>query len=297
MTVRDLRSAESVDVRERTLSWTARPGQRFCGRAVPDGTGPQFAGAVFPVTVGHEAAMFDLCDESDPIAVCRWVGDLHRPPTLTTREGEPFVECRCVHDIPDPDKLAEELNRMYDTVEGAPDTWSEMHELGPGDRILRASLTLDRSTRQLTGETNSDARTDRVFAALDDAGWPIHIVEDHRRPLRPGECPTPPSAAAGPVVRLDPETIADLQDALEQRGLDEQVPALGGATPRDAAADPTRRDALARLIDSFPEPDPSSSPSGPTIWGATSACHDTDPFGSPTVERWSRSSRTTIPSR
>jgi hypothetical protein len=33
--------------------------------------------------------------------------------------------------------------------------------------------------------------------------------------------------------------------------LDESVPALGGLTPRQAAADPTRREALTRLLDEF----------------------------------------------
>jgi hypothetical protein len=39
-------------------------------------------------------------------------------------------------------------------------------------------------------------------------------------------------------------------------------PALGGITRRDAAADPTRRDELARLIASFPEIHPSSGIAG-----------------------------------
>ncbi len=32
------------------------------------------------------------------------------------------------------------------------------------------------------------------------------------------------------------------------------MPALGGATPVEAAADPTRREELERLLASFPEP-------------------------------------------
>jgi hypothetical protein len=163
-----------------------------------------------------------------------------------------------VLDVPDPNKLAEELNRRYERIEGAPDSWSEMHELGSGARILRASLILDRAAHRLRIETHSDARMDRVLATLDDAGWVIDIVDEDRRPLRPGEIPAPPDVAGRPVVRPDPETVARLQDEMEQRWLDEPVPALGGATPRQAASDPTRRDALARLIDSFPEPDPSS---------------------------------------
>ena len=37
------------------------------------------------------------------------------------------------------------------------------------------------------------------------------------------------------------------------RWLDEPVPALGGVTPREAAADPTRRDQLECLLDEFEE--------------------------------------------
>jgi hypothetical protein len=39
----------------------------------------------------------------------------------------------------------------------------------------------------------------------------------------------------------------------EQSWLDESIPALGGVTPREAADDPTRRDDLVRLLDSFPD--------------------------------------------
>ena len=44
--------------------------------------------------------------------------------------------------------------------------------------------------------------------------------------------------------------------AHERAWLDEPIPALAGATPREAAADPTRRPDLIRLLDSF-------GPSGP----------------------------------
>jgi hypothetical protein len=38
----------------------------------------------------------------------------------------------------------------------------------------------------------------------------------------------------------------------ERTWCDEPVPALGGATPRQAAADPTRRGDLIALLNSFP---------------------------------------------
>ena len=49
-----------------------------------------------------------------------------------------------------------------------------------------------------------------------------------------------------------------LADRHERQWCEEHVPALGGRTPRQAAADPTRRDELARLIATFPEIDPAS---------------------------------------
>jgi len=259
MTVRDLRSAETIDVRERSFSRTAQPAQRFCGRAVPDGTGHQFIGAVFPVKVGHEAALLDLCDDGDPFELCHWVGDLHRPPVVATREGEPLVECRAVVEIPDPETLAEVLDVRYEPVAGTPNAWAEMHELAPGDHILRAVLTLDRSSHRLTVETHSEDRLDRVLATLEGAGWDIDIIEESRRPLDPDEMPRPPQAlpAGGATdFGIDPAVVAQVQDEMEQRWLDESVPALGGASPRQAANDPTRRDDLIRLIDTFPEPEP-----------------------------------------
>ena len=41
---------------------------------------------------------------------------------------------------------------------------------------------------------------------------------------------------------------------MERRWLRESVPALGGRTPIEAGADPTRREELERLLASFPEP-------------------------------------------
>jgi hypothetical protein len=64
-----------------------------------------------------------------------------------------------------------------------------------------------------------------------------------------------------PVSNVSP-TDPGVQEAMlafveeqEQRWCEEPVPALGGVTPLEAAADPTRRDELQRLIASFPAAD------------------------------------------
>jgi hypothetical protein len=51
-----------------------------------------------------------------------------------------------------------------------------------------------------------------------------------------------------------PEVLAQVREHLTQRWLSEQVPALGGLTPVEAANDPTRRQDLIRLLESFRTP-------------------------------------------
>jgi hypothetical protein len=93
-----------------------------------------------------------------------------------------------------------------------------------------------------------------VLAVLKNALPDARLLSDQRAPLAPGQLPRPPRLP-GPGVVPGPDAIAELQELIEQRWLDESVPALAGLTPRQAAADPTRRDELRRLIASFPADD------------------------------------------
>ena len=144
------------------------------------------------------------------------------------------------------------------------DGWVEMHDLGGGEEILRATLALDGD--RLTVTTHSEARLDRVLSLLSDELAGATVVSEERRPLRPGEMPEPPPllgrgpAGAGGPLGLSPEeeraVVVHIQEQMERRWLDEPVPALGHLTPRQAAADPTRREQLERLLASYPEPEP-----------------------------------------
>jgi hypothetical protein len=49
------------------------------------------------------------------------------------------------------------------------------------------------------------------------------------------------------------EALGQIVDQQELRWCDENVPALDGLTPRQAAADPTRREQLERLLVAMPE--------------------------------------------
>ncbi|HET7719071.1 MAG TPA: SEC-C metal-binding domain-containing protein, partial [Acidimicrobiales bacterium] len=246
---RDLRTGDVLDVRERTFSREAPAGSFVCARAVPDGETHQFVGGLFPVAPGTEPAVLALCEAEDPEALCEYVGSLYRPPELRTREGEPIVACTAVLELADPAAATSVLDAHYRRDQEA---WVEMFAINEDEDILRATLTMDGNRLHVV--THSEPRIERVLALLADVLSDAVLISDERAPLAPGELPAPPKV----VPTGDPpgpEFLAEIQDLLEQRWLDESVPALAGLTPRQAAADPTRRDELRRLIASFPGAD------------------------------------------
>jgi hypothetical protein len=251
LTLIDLRSAERLEVSEPAFSHQAVAGSVISARAVPDGGGGhQLIGAVLPVRAGREKDLLDVLDGGDPEAIVRWAAAAEAPPRGQTREGEKLVECRAEVAFEDPGAARAFLDENYEP--DGDDTWTELPDLGGGERILRAVLHFEND--RLTVETHSEERMDRVLSRLSG----FRILSDERRPLAPGEMPRPSEHLPQPAA--DPEEIAavipQIQEKMEARWCDEQVPALGGLTPRQAAADPSRRETLERLLlemDDVPE--------------------------------------------
>jgi hypothetical protein len=258
MTVRDLRTAEVVELRERTFSRQARTGQVFCGRAVPDGETHQLIGGLFPVPTGFEGRLLDILDGGDGEELLACVAALRRPPRLATREGEDLRICRAVLRVDEPAAAHTVLDRLY---EGDADGhWHEHAELAGGESILRASLTLADSL--ITVETMSEPRLDRVIDALTGALAGATVIADERREFDPAAAPLGPPQSVSfledPAAR---EVLRDFIRERERAWCDEEIPALGGLTPRQAAADPVGRESLERLLGEYgshvdPDADP-----------------------------------------
>jgi tetratricopeptide (TPR) repeat protein len=90
---------------------------------------------------------------------------------------------------------------------------------------------------------------DELIALLDSGPDPLDLIALLTRRF------APPAGEVSALDPADPELTAVLEELIrdyEQKWLDEPIPALAGHTPRQAAADPTRRDDLIRLIDHFP---------------------------------------------
>lgn len=252
VTVRDLATGDRIEVRERAFSTQAEVGWLACGRVVPDGSGHQFVGGLFPVLPGTESEVLELCGAEDGLGLCAYAGRRFRPPVLRTREGEAVVSCTATFDVTDVKALRLVLDEHY---EGEDDTWREMFDLDDGQQIIRATISIVEG--RLVVATHSEERLERVLGVLRESAPGVALVRDERVPLKPGEMPSPPPSVGVPVAPGDEsvrEVLRQVQDEAERRWVREPVPALGGLTPLEAAADPTRVEEVERLIASFPDP-------------------------------------------
>lgn len=250
VTLRNIRTGDMVDVRERTGSTQAGAGDLVFAHVVPDGVGHQIVGGVLSIPLRLRDPLIAVLDsDPDAVEVAATLAAAWAPPEIRTTEGEPLVLCEARYRTGDAaaalDPLDEVLDRDDDT------TWSESIPVD-GRRSIRGTVSLEGD--ELVVSANSEARFSRLrelveatVPGLEVAAvktTPAHelMSKSRRRPAPAPGSPPPPEAAIA---------LADFVRQQEQRWVDEEVPALGGLTPRQAAADPTRREQLVALLHDF----------------------------------------------
>lgn len=253
-TARDLRTGEQVEVRERTASRTIEAGVLICARLVPAGDTIQCFGGLKPVALHQRDRLLELLDsEPDPGQLVAFLSARFAPPVLQNTEGEPLVLCSATLSGGETDALTAALDTTYDRDEDEL-RWIE-HVTTHGMERIRATIIIEGAAVQV--ETNSEPRMDRVLDTLLALQLGLQVQTQTRPPAEELQEAMSPAPAGVPASTLDPNdpAIADVLEQFirthEQAWLDEPIPALSGVTPREAAADPTRRPDLIRLLDSF----------------------------------------------
>lgn len=260
LTVRDLRTGDRHDVTERTASRQLTAGALFCARIVPAGDQTQIFGGLEPVALGQRDQLLELLDsEPGPLDLVAFLSARFAPPQLQNTEGEPVILCEATLRGANPDTLIAALDETYDRDESETEAprWFE-HVTTHGMERIRATLTL--AGDELRVETNSEPRMDRVLDQLSSAVPSLLISSQSRQPAKDladamSRAPGAPTDSANPLDPDDPaiiEALATMTRQYEQSWLDDTIPALAGSTPREAAADPTRREDLIRLLGTFP---------------------------------------------
>ncbi|CCG03605.1 SEC-C metal-binding domain-containing protein [Blastococcus saxobsidens] len=251
---RDLRTGDRVDVRERAGSTAVRKHMLVCARFVPAGETIQCFGGMEPVQLHERDALLDLLDrEPEPQALVEFLSARFAPPELRNTEGDPMVQCEATLRSAEQDELAEALDETYER-DGAEPRWHDFVRMHGMQRV-RGIITLDGA--EVTVEANSERRFDLILDVLRAMDPELQVLRETRQPVADvlEAMERAPAQPAVPSPPADPRLAAALEQFIrqhEQAWLDESIPALSGATPREAAADPSRREDLVRLLASFP---------------------------------------------
>ena len=259
VTVRDVRTGDTHEVRERAASRQLKPGQLVCARVVPAGDTMQFFGGLEPVALHERDPLIDLLDTGpDAVTMVAHLSRRFAPPALANTEGDPLAICEATVRVGDPAGIEAALDDTYDRVDGdEPPRWFE-HVTTQGMLRIRAALVLDSDTLRV--EANSEKRMDRVLATLTRLDPAMSVLDDSRRPVRDAReaaelAKQMPMTGEDALDPDEPELAAFLDEFIrdyETKWLDEPIPVLDGHTPRQAADDPTRRGDLIKLLDTFP---------------------------------------------
>lgn len=264
LTLRDVRTGDVHEVRERAASRQLTAGMLICTRVAPAGDTMQLFGGGEPVQLHQLDGLLALLDEEpEPDEIVAFFSDRYAPPTLQNTEGDPLLLCRAEVTTPDLPGLVTALDAVFvRAIDEAPPRWHE-YVTTHGMQRIRATFVLEDD--RVVVESNSAARADRVLAAIRAAHPAATVVSDERIEMkdalaaRKSRPPTEADeASSGMLDPNDPqvaEFLAQVAQQYEQAWLDDSIPALSGLTPRQAAEDPTRRPDLIRLLASFPEND------------------------------------------
>lgn len=245
--LRDVRTGNTVSAVERAGSANMRVGQYFVTRVAPVGDEYGLWGGVHPVGLAQRAMILAAQDDptTDLETLCGLYTSYLLPPTLLSGSGEPLTACVAVVD-PKGD-----LAGLDDVLERDGGDWLDLD-----GQTIRARVC--REGALLRVESMTTTRFAQCLATIRSVLPDSVVLERSEEPV---EVPARGSALRGAIQVPDPapqpsdEQVAVLAEFVRQyedRWLDDSIPALGGATPREAAADPTRRDDLIRLLDTFP---------------------------------------------
>jgi len=246
--LRDIRTGDTIEVRERLGSSQALAGDLVCAHVVPDGVGHQIVGGALTVSLRLRDPLLAALDEeagSGPVAAA--IGAAYALPEVLTMEGEPVVLCEARYRLAEP-AAAQALDTVLDR--DGDETWSESTGV-EGQAWVRGAASVE--GEELVVSANSQARFERLCRVVEHAVPGLTLIATGATPWREVDASRrpPPIPPAGPLPPEAADALAAFVRAQEDRWVDEHVPALGGLTPRQAAADPTWREQLVALLHEF----------------------------------------------
>ena len=249
LTCRDLVTGESLALRDRTLTRSVQSKDLLLGRPLDYGEGLlQFWNDPVDIPRWLRPRLLRLLRSgAAPETLAAFFAPASRTPVLQTTEGEELVMCTARYEVPDPDAAWLALSRELD---GDGEVLHQVVEVPGSQPLVRG--TVRRARDRIVVETMSLERLRKLQALVLETVPDARLVDESTRPAADGFAETgpdmPPQDAS---AELAAEDIAALLRQHEDRWLSERIPALGGLTPREAAAEPAAREELIALLDDF----------------------------------------------
>lgn len=250
MTLRNARTGDRNEVSEHTASRQLRASDFFCARVVSAGSTTQIFGGIEPIAPAQRGPLIELLDDetADPAELVEFLSARFAPTRLITRDGHPTVFCEARFAITGAEGIRRKLGHRYGGGEDDLWTWDE-------DSHVHGMLRLEGG--DLVVEAMSEPRFEMLLEAVSSMEPNAKLLQHKRTPAAQALAEQRTAPAAGATLDPDDPAIAAALDEYirkyERQWVEDSIPALEGFTPREAFADPTRRDDLIRLLDSFPQ--------------------------------------------
>jgi hypothetical protein len=249
--LRDLRTGDRITVTNTNSETSTGKGTLMVGRPLPiAGTWRAYPGFV-PIGGPLVDEILAALDEPDPFELAELIGRCLAPTVMANTDGHALVFHEVTYRVSDIDAVRAALASGGFRDDGS-NTFTLVRDSKNQKDTIVVVVALDGDKLEVS--VNSDERlheAQRLVAEFIPAAVLLdHDIRQLDELLAEGDSPT-----RAPVTQPDmsnPEMAAVLDQYmrdLEQRWLDDEIPALKGATPRQAAADPIGRIALERLLD------------------------------------------------
>jgi hypothetical protein len=253
--LRDLASGDRITVVNVTPSPQTRKGSVLLGRPLPVGDVYRALSGFASVARASAAEYMAAIEARDATEIAELLGEAMRPPEMQNTDGHDLVLHTLRWRIADDAALGAALEGCGLRADSDSE-WTLVRD--SANRRNTIVMTLRYADGTLVGEVNSDERAAELLALVADALPGARLVDDDRRTFEEAVADRDPEAAEAAETLLDPDDpqVREVLDQIiaeqERSWLDESIPALGGRTPRAAAADPIGRELLEQLLDSFP---------------------------------------------
>ncbi len=257
MLVRNILDGERTYVHEVLGSTQVHEGMLFVTLVLPiDDAAFGFFGGIEPIAMTQRDKVIKLLDGgAEPLALVAAMTDRFAPMQFNTSSGEQLEPTTCVIKI----KGRRLIPRVFDMQfsRDSETSWSA----GIDGKAIEDGATvggfLELKGREVTINTMSLMRMDMLLDAIEDMGFEFDVLSEQT--INVQELLANKQVGGAEPKRLfdpkDPEISALMEQMVlkhEADWLDMSIPALGGLTPRQAAQDPTARNDVIALLNSFP---------------------------------------------